>query len=364
MSSETALQEPEIDPSSFQADLLAWYDTHKRVMPWRGQDGQRPEPYHVWLSEVMLQQTTVTAVHDYFLDFISRWPDVKTLARADRDDVMQAWAGLGYYTRARNLHKCAQNVAEDYDGQFPGDEKELQKLPGIGPYTAAAIAAIAFDRPTVAVDGNVERVGARLFEITTPFPDAKPVVHDKVRTLYYGIQRPGDFVQAMMELGATICRPKSPQCLLCPVRHHCHAFADAMTGALPRKKAKRAKPRKYGFVYIIQNREGYYLQEKRPQNGLLGGMPGLPHSTFDRKTSACEAPSILFNNDIEIEALGDQHFITHSFTHFDLTLLICTGIAGNASINNEAFYWVAPDNFTEKGMPRLFQKVLKYYKSL
>jgi A/G-specific adenine glycosylase len=363
MSSEQT-SESTIDAVTFQADLLGWYDTHKRVMPWRAKDGQRPDPYHVWLSEVMLQQTTVAAVHDYFLKFIARWPDVKALAAADMGEVMQAWAGLGYYTRARNLYKCAQILAADYDGQFPEDEKELQKLPGIGPYTAAAIAAIAFDRPSVAVDGNVERVGARLFEITTPFPEAKPFVHDKVRALYHGIQRPGDFVQAMMELGATICRPKSPQCLLCPVRRHCHAFAHASAEDLPKKQRKKARPHKYGYVYIIQSQEGNYLLETRPQNGLLGGMPGLPHSGFDYDVNACTAPPFINNGQAEAEMLGENHFIMHSFTHFDLTLFVCAGMAYNNKTPGDGYYWVEPAHFTDEGLPRLFQKVVQYYLSL
>ena len=356
--------EQAIEPKQFQDDLLAWYDAHKRVMPWRASSGARPDPYHVWLSEVMLQQTTVAAVHDYFLTFINRWPDVKALGNADRDDVMRAWAGLGYYTRARNLHQCAKMVAQDYNGRFPDNEQELQKLPGIGPYTAAAIAAIAFDKPAVAIDGNVERVGARLFDINQPLPRAKPRIRERAAELYTGIKRPGDFVQAMMELGATICRPKSPQCLLCPVRQHCRAFAKGRADQLPQKQARKPKPHKYGYVYIIRNRRGDYLLETRPQNGLLGGMPGLPHSTLEEDSNACAPPSFITGDYAEAEMVGAHHFITHSFTHFHLTLYLCTGVAHSDQLGNSAYYWVASDTFTSEGLPRLFQKVVQYYQSL
>jgi A/G-specific adenine glycosylase len=264
--------------------LLDWYDRHARRMPWRVPPAERrmgvlPDPYHVWLSEVMLQQTQVKTVHAYFLDFLAKWPDVKAMALAPADDVMRAWAGLGYYSRARNLKKCAEEVWFVHGGKFPESAAELRALPGIGAYTAAAIAAIAFDEPVAVVDGNVERVSARLARIEEPMPDGKETVRALVQDMVPR-DRPGDFAQAMMDLGATICTPRNPACPLCPLNRHCLAQRAAMAGEYPRKRAKSQKPQRKGAAYVLRNGAGDVLLQKRPETGLLGGMAGVPTTNW------------------------------------------------------------------------------------
>ncbi|NBB83754.1 MAG: A/G-specific adenine glycosylase, partial [Alphaproteobacteria bacterium] len=221
--------------------VLAWYDRHRRVLPWRAPAGQRPDPYHVWLSEIMLQQTTVPAVAGYFRDFLTRWPTVQALAAADLDEVLTAWAGLGYYARARNLHRCARMIAETHGGRFPEDEAGLRALPGIGAYTAAAIAAIAFDKPAAVMDGNIERVMARLFAVTEPLPGVKPKLRGLAGALTPA-DRPGDYAQAMMDLGATICTARKPKCILCPVSEQCEGRRLGVADSLPAKAAKPERP--------------------------------------------------------------------------------------------------------------------------
>ncbi|MHC0052275.1 A/G-specific adenine glycosylase [Actibacterium sp. D379-3] len=298
--------------------LLHWYDRHARAMPWRiGPDarkaGARPDPYAVWLSEVMLQQTTVAAVRDYFHRFTTRWPDVQALAGAQNGDVMGEWAGLGYYARARNLLKCARVVTADHSGQFPQSRAALLALPGIGPYTAAAIAAIAFDEPATVVDGNVERVMARLFAVDTPLPTAKPELTDLAARLTPQ-QRPGCHAQAVMDLGATICTPKSPACGICPLRDPCQARAAGLQATLPRKLPKQAKPTRYGIAYLARRTDGAWLLERRPDKGLLGGMLGWPGS--DWGDAPTDAPPLR----------ADWHDpgaeVRHTFTHFHLRLAL------------------------------------------
>jgi A/G-specific adenine glycosylase len=260
------------------AALLAWYDRAARRLPWRvGPEdraaGVRPDPYRVWLSEIMLQQTTVATVGPYFARFTARWPTVAALAAAPREEVLAAWAGLGYYARARNLHACAQAVAAR--GGFPDDEEGLRALPGVGAYTAAAVAAIAFDRPATVVDGNVERVVARLFAIETPLPDAKPALRAAAARLTPQA-RPGCFAQAMMDLGATICAPRRPACALCPWSDACAARAAGIAEALPAKRAKPPKPHRLGAAFVALRADGAVLVETRPDGGLLGGMVGPP----------------------------------------------------------------------------------------
>lgn len=299
--------------------LLAWYDRHARVMPWRvGPDdrkaGIRPDPYRVWLSEVMLQQTTVAAVRDPYRRFTDRWPDVRALARADDASVMAEWAGLGYYARARNLLKCARAVATDHGGQFPGTREALLTLPGIGPYTAAAVAAIAFDEPATVVDGNVERVVARLFAVEAPLPAAKPGLTALAARLTPPV-RPGDYAQAMMDLGATICTPRKPACALCPLRQGCAGHAAGIAVDLPRKTAKRGKPTRRGIAYVGLRDDGAVLVERRPERGLLGGMLGWPGSDW-AETEPVFAPP----------APGPwrivQGEVRHTFTHFHLSLSV------------------------------------------
>jgi A/G-specific adenine glycosylase len=262
------------------AAILDWYDRMARSMPWRvpphlSAQGHRPDPYHVWLSEVMLQQTTVAAVGGYFRAFVTRWPAVIDLAAAEDADVMAAWAGLGYYARARNLLKCARAVAQEHSGRFPDTEAGLRTLPGIGPYTAAAIAAIAFDRPATVLDGNVERVMARLNAIEQPLPDAKETLRAQAARLTPE-HRPGDYAQAVMDLGATICTPRRPACGLCPWSGPCAGRRRGIAAELPRKRPKPEKPTRLGIAYLALRPDGAVLLERRPPRGLLGGMLGLP----------------------------------------------------------------------------------------
>ncbi len=305
---------------NLSAELLDWYDRHAREMPWRVGPADRaagvvPDPYRVWLSEVMLQQTTVAAVRDYFTRFTTRWPTVQALAAAPDDQVMGEWAGLGYYARARNLLKCARVVADKHDGQFPDTYDALLELPGIGPYTAAAISAIAFDRPETVLDGNVERVMARLYDIHDPLPGSKPVLKEKAAALTPE-RRPGDYAQAVMDLGATICTPKSPACGICPVQTPCLARAAGTQPELPKKSPKKPKPTRFGHVYIAQHPNGAFLLERRPDKGLLGGMLGWPGS--DWSEAPPEAPPF----SAQWRVLNGE--VRHTFTHFHLVLRIWT----------------------------------------
>jgi A/G-specific adenine glycosylase len=299
-------------------DLLVWYDMHARDLPWRIAPAARaagvaPDPYRVWLSEVMLQQTTVAAVKSYFERFTALWPGVTDLAAAPDAQVMGEWAGLGYYARARNLLKCARVVAEDHGGTFPTTREGLLALPGIGPYTAAAISAIAYDAPEVVVDGNVERVMARLHDIRTPLPAAKPELTEAAARLTPQ-QRAGDYAQAVMDLGATVCTPKSPACGICPWMDACDARATGMQAELPYKTPKKPKPTRLGIAYVAQRADGAYLLETRPDKGLLGGMLGWPGSDWT------EAPDPAPPIPADWQEVGEE--ARHTFTHFHLRLAI------------------------------------------
>ncbi len=302
--------------------LLNWYDVHARKMPWRvgpsaRKAGEQPDPYRVWLSEIMLQQTTVATVREYFTRFLARWPTVADLAAAQDADVMGEWAGLGYYARARNLLKCARVVTEQHGGMFPADHATLLKLPGIGPYTAAAVASIAFDLPCTVLDGNVERVMARMYDIHTPLPAAKPELMIKAEALT-PTHRPGDYAQAVMDLGATICSPKSPACGICPWRSPCAARLAGTAADLPRKAPKKVKPVRHGTVYLAQRVDGAWLLETRPERGLLGGMLGWPGSDWlDIKE---ERP--LGTPPIAARWLNLTGEVRHTFTHFHLILRV------------------------------------------
>ncbi|SEL29171.1 A/G-specific DNA-adenine glycosylase [Roseovarius azorensis] len=304
--------------------LLDWYDTHARDLPWRVSPrdraaGERPNPYRVWLSEVMLQQTTVAAVRGYFERFTKLWPTVGDLAAAEDAKVMGEWAGLGYYARARNLLKCARVVVAEHGGRFPETRAGLRALPGIGPYTAAAIAAIAYDQPEVVVDGNVERVMARLHDIRTPLPMAKPELTAAAAALTPR-RRPGDYAQAVMDLGATICTPKSPACGVCPWMGACAARMAGTASELPKKTAKAAKPVRLGYAYVAQRADGALLLERRPDRGLLGGMLGWPGS--DWSVAPEPAPPVAAEwRMLEAEA-------RHTFTHFHLRLRVCVADVG------------------------------------
>ena len=303
--------------------LLEWYDRHARDLPWRigpGARGQgaRPDPYRVWLSEVMLQQTTVAAVRDYFQRFTTLWPTVEALAAAEDGRVMGEWAGLGYYARARNLLKCARVVAEAHGGRFPETAEALRALPGIGPYTAAAIAAIAFDRPETVVDGNVERVIARRFDIRTPLPAAKPEIAARAGELTPET-RPGCYAQAVMDLGATICTPKNPACGICPWRDDCAGRLAGTAADLPAKTPKKPKPVRHGIAYLARRVDGAWLLERRPDSGLLGGMLGWPGSEWTEGDPAPAPPIRAEWRDVGAEA-------RHTFTHFHLRLALRTAL--------------------------------------
>ncbi|WP_395003772.1 A/G-specific adenine glycosylase [Cypionkella sp.] len=295
--------------------LLAWYDGAARVMPWRigpaaRAAGARPDPYRIWLSEVMLQQTTVAAVSGYFTRFVTRWPSVQDLAAAADADVMAEWAGLGYYARARNLLACARAVVRDHGGVFPATAEGLRALPGVGPYTAGAVAAIAYDEPAVVVDGNVERVMARLFAEETPLPLSKPALIAHATRLTPRL-RAGDYAQAVMDLGATICSPRNPACGICPLMTLCLARKAGIAAELPRKLAKPEKPVRRGVVWLAEN-AGHLLVERRRDKGLLGGMLGFVGDGWD---GAGGGPPF----QAEWQILGE---IKHTFTHFHLFLTV------------------------------------------
>ncbi len=340
----------------FRGQVLNWYDRHARILPWRAVKGQKAQAYHVWLSEIMLQQTTVGAVIPYFTKFIETWPDVQSLADAGREDVMSAWAGLGYYARARNLHECAGIVANDLSGVFPQDQAELKKLPGIGDYTSAAIASIAFDKPAVVVDGNIERVMARFFALRAPLPAAKKQLKELAGALSEDqTSRPGDYAQGLMDLGAGICTVQSPKCGLCPLSGNCQGRAQGIAQELPVRAFKKDKPQKIGFVYWIEDKSGRVLLHRRPSKGMLGGMVGLPTSDWIEGRRKPEHLDVVRN--LKLKTMKQN--IHHSFTHFDLKLSIQTSIYEGKDVSNDAYFWCHRDKLEDTGFPTLFGKAVK-----
>ncbi len=329
--------------------LLDWYDHNARVMPWRvapedRKAGVRPDPYRVWLSEVMLQQTTVAAVRDYFRRFTDRWPTVADLAAAEDAAVMGEWAGLGYYARARNLLACARAVVRDHGGVFPTSRDGLLSLPGIGPYTAAAIASIAYDEAATVVDGNVERVMSRLWLVTDPLPGAKAEL-TRLAGLLTPLQRPGDYAQAVMDLGATICTPRNPACGICPWRAPCRARIEGVQATLPRKTEKAAKPVRQGTLWLARRSDGAWLVERRPDRGLLGGMLGFPGSDWD----SAGGPEPL-NADWR-----DMGEVRHTFTHFHLILRLSVAtVAADATPSRGEFLSAA--SFRPADLPTVMRK--------
>ncbi len=296
--------------------LLKWYAEHARALPWRARPGERPDPYHVWLSEIMLQQTTVATVRKRFDDFIRRWPTVRALAEAPLEEVMAAWAGLGYYARARNLHKCARKVAHELGGEFPSTPEALRRLPGIGDYTAGAIAAIAFHHPAVAMDTNAERVIARLFAVTEPLPGCKP----RLRTLAHELlprHAPGNFAQALMDLGAIICTARNPACGLCPLMDDCAARKQGLAEELPRKQKNPPKPHREGKAFWIDRADGRVLLRRRPERGMLGSMVEIPSTGWDGAP-----PAFAGRTPFRLEFDRVRPDVRHTFTHFHLKLAL------------------------------------------
>ncbi len=340
--------------SKLRSRLLGWYDSHRRDLPWRARPGETVDPYRVWLSEIMLQQTTVPHATPYFHDFLARWPTVAALAAAPDAEVMAAWAGLGYYARARNLLACARAVAADHDGVFPSDPGGLRGLPGVGAYTAAAIVAIAFDRPANVVDGNVERVMARLFAVETPLPAAKPEL-TAIAYRFVTADRPGDWAQALMDLGATVCRPKAPLCEACPLSALCAARAAGAPESYPRRSAKGDRPRRHGVAFVLTRGDQVALSP-RPPKGLLGGMLGLPTTPW--RAAPWPARDALVHAP-QPGAWREIGAVRHVFTHFSLDLRVLTAAArGAVATRAEPLVWKGRAS-AAADTPSLFRKALE-----
>jgi A/G-specific adenine glycosylase len=342
--------------------LLGWYDRERRALPWRAAPGRLQDPYRVWLSEIMLQQTTVKAVIPYYAAFLRRWPTVEALAAASLDDVLAAWAGLGYYSRARNLHACARAVVERHGSAFPRSERELKELPGIGPYTAAAIAAIAFGAPATPVDGNVERVVARLYAVPLPLPKAKPELMRLAEQLTPA-ERAGDHAQAMMDLGATICTPKRPSCLVCPVAAFCAARAEGSAAVLPMRAAKPERPLRLALAFVALREDGCVLLRRRPEVGLLGGMLEVP------STEWADALPRLEDRFRDVPVRGDWHLVpgivSHTFTHFQLDALVYRALVpARVRLTRRAdaprCQWVGRGDLDGAALPSVMRKLLAH----
>jgi A/G-specific adenine glycosylase len=353
--------DPEQPSAGRPALLLGWYDRHRRRLPWRPLPGQRADPYRVWLSEIMLQQTGVKTVGPYFEKFLARWPDVDALGSAALDDVLRMWAGLGYYSRARNLHACAVVVRRDHGGAFPDTEDGLQALPGIGPYTASAIAAIAFGRRTMPVDGNIERVVSRLFAVEEPLPPAKPLIQQLATMLLAGDERSraGDSAQALMDLGSSICTPKKPACALCPLNDDCAAHTRGDQETFPRKAPKKTGALRRGAAFVV-TRGDEVLVRTRSEKGLLGGMTEVPGSDWlaaqDDKAALKQAPVL--------KGVARWHrkagVVTHVFTHFPLELVVYTANLPARTRAPEGMRWVPIATLGGEALPNVMRKVIAH----
>ena len=345
--------------AKMRKDLLSWYDLNGRTLPWRAAKGQKIQPYHVLLSEIMLQQTTVATVGPYFEKFVQRWPSLSDLACADLDEILHGWQGLGYYARARNLHLCAKMISEELGGKFPEKEDDLKKLPGIGIYTAAAISAIAFGNPANVVDGNVERVIARIHALKQPLKFIKSQIRDLSAKISPTSrkERPGDFAQAVMDLGATICTPRKPNCRICPWRCQCKAFQNDLQELIPARQDKKSKPKRYGIVFWVKHRDAGILMKKRPNKGLLGGMVVVPSTEWVEKewsTKDAQNTAPFKTNWKPLPGV-----IKHTFTHFHLELSI---LAANVSRigGTDDFIWVRPEKMHEIPLPTVMKKVVQH----
>ncbi|MCU0837233.1 MAG: A/G-specific adenine glycosylase [Rhodospirillales bacterium] len=344
------------DPARLASRLLDWYDANKRDLPWRAIAGERADPYAVWVSEVMLQQTTVAAVRPYYEAFLARWPTVEALAAASLDEVLQTWRGLGYYARARNLHACARLIAGERGGRWPQAEADLRALPGIGAYTAAAIAAIAFEHGSTPVDGNVLRIIARVFGIETPLPAAKAELTRLARTLTPP-RRTGDFAQATMELGATVCRPRRPGCDRCPWADDCVARAKGSAERLPRRSARPPRPTRQGWAFWLEHADAGVLLRQRPARGLLGGMMEVPSTPWRRAPwTAAEAIAIAAPADARWRPLNAV--VEHTFTHFHLRLSVLAARLEGPPPPDVAGTWVPLPDLEDQALPSLMMKVV------
>ena len=343
------------------AALLSWYDRHRRILPWRAKPGERPDPYRVWLSEIMLQQTTVKAVAPYFMRFVTRWPTVRALAAAPLEDVLRHWAGLGYYARARNLHACAKAVVERHRGEFPSEEAQLAALPGIGTYTAAAIAAIAFEARTAAIDANGERVLARLFAVEAELPAAKA----RICSLAEGLLPPtraGDFAQALMDLGASICTPRNPRCVLCPWMRACLACRRGDAETFPRKVPKPQGQRRRGAAFVLLRANRAILLRSRPPEGLLGGMAEVPTTewthNFDQSAALAHAPR---PQCVPLRWRRLPGVVEHVFTHFPLRLTVYLAAIERSTVPApQGTRWVALSELADEALPTLMRKVIAH----
>ncbi len=346
------------DRASRPALLLDWYDRHRRRLPWRAAAGERPDPYRVWLSEIMLQQTGVKTVGPYFEKFLARWPDVTALGCASLDDVLRMWAGLGYYSRARNLHACAVVVLREHGGTFPDTEEALRALPGIGPYTASAIAAIAFDRRTMPVDGNIERVVSRLYAVEDELPKAKPRIQELAATLLADT-RAGDSAQALMDLGSSICTPKKPACALCPLNDDCAARARGDQETFPRKALKKSGELRRGAAFVV-TRGAELLVRSRPDKGLLGGMTEVPGSDWragqEDKAALKQAPALVGSTRWHRKA----GVVTHVFTHFPLELVVYTAKVPARTRAPKGMRWVPIATLADEALPNVMRKAIAH----
>ena len=345
-------------PAQLAEALLDWYDRHRRRLPWRAPPDTPPDPYRVWLSEIMLQQTTVPVVAGYFQRFLERWPTLEALAQAELDEILHAWQGLGYYARARNLHACAQRLLADHGGRFPTEEKALRALPGIGRYTAAAIAAIAYGRPATVVDGNVERVIARLRAVEMPLPAAKPRLYSLAAELTPRV-RPGDYAQALMDLGAGVCTPRKPDCLACPWQRACEGRARGLAESLPRRTPKRPRPLRHAVAFWLMRADGSVLLRRRPETGLLGGMIELPSTPWRDEPWELAEATLHAPETCPWQALPER--VRHGFTHFEIEFLVA--IAQSERDDGDAddgAIWCPPARFSEHALPTLTRKIVRY----